>query len=141
MFGVSLALIVLLASTVRSAEPAKADPVAGGSMMDDCRKMQEHKQKAMAAMKAEDAELAKQVAAMNSAPENKKVALMAALLTRMVEQRAAMHQQAEKMHEEMTQHMMKHAGMGGDSMAQCPMMTRMGGDKPHADMRQQPAAK
>jgi len=53
--------------------------------------MKEQKDKLMAEMKAQDADLAAQVAAMNSAPEDKKLGLMAAIVTHMVEQRTAMN--------------------------------------------------
>lgn len=63
---------------------------------------------------------------MNSAPENKKLGLMAAVATRIAEQRTAMNVRMEKMHSGMMEHMMQHMGMGKDSMAQCPMMKGMG---------------
>jgi hypothetical protein len=73
-------------------------------------------------MKAQDAALTKQVAKMNSAPEDKKITLMAALITRMAEQRAATNVRMEKMQEDTMQHMM-----------QCPMMMGM------KDMAKKPA--
>jgi uncharacterized protein (DUF2336 family) len=96
-------------------------------MMESCRQMKEKKQKMMEDMKAQDAQLTQQVADMNAAPEDKKVGLMAAVVTRMVEQRIAMDAQMAKMHEEMMQHMMQHMQMGKDSMSKCPMMKGMTG--------------
>jgi hypothetical protein len=47
--------------------------------------------------KEQDAELDKLVAEMNSAPAEKKLDVVAALLTKLVEQRKAMHEQMQKM--------------------------------------------
>jgi hypothetical protein len=81
----------------------------------------------MADMKAQDAELTEQLTKMNSAPEDKKMGLMAAVVTHMVEQRIAMDARKAKMEEAMMQHMMQHMQMGKESMAQCPMMKGMKG--------------
>jgi len=94
-------------------------------MMERCQEMMQQRQKMMEDMKAQDAELTEQVATMNRAPENQKLGLMAAVLTRMVEQRTAMNAQMEKMQARMMQHMMEHMQMGKESMAQCPMMKGM----------------
>jgi hypothetical protein len=51
----------------------------------------------MSNWKDQDAELDKLVTEMNSAPADKKLDAVAALLTKLVEQREAMHQQMEKM--------------------------------------------
>ncbi len=96
-------------------------------MMKQCQAMKEQKQKMMAEMKAQDAELTAQVAQMNSAPEDKKLGLIAAVVTRMVEQRSVMNTDMEKMQERMMQHMMRHMQMGKESMSQCPMMKGMKG--------------
>ena len=120
----SLALALALAIW----SPVQAQPAEGmmeGKMMERCQEMKEQKQKMMADMKAQDAELTEQLAKMNSAPEDKKMGLMAAVLTHMVEQRTAMHARKAKMEEEMMQHMMQHMQMGKESMSQCPMMKGM----------------
>jgi hypothetical protein len=70
-----------------------------------------------------------QVAEMNRAPHDKKIGLMAAVLTHMAEQRIAMDARKAKMDEEMMQHMQ----MGKDSMLQCPMMKDMKGMKDMGD--------
>jgi hypothetical protein len=64
---------------------------------------------------------------MNSAPMDKKMNLMAAVITRMVDQRITMDARKAKMEEEMMQHMMQHMQMGKESMSQCPMMKGMKG--------------
>jgi hypothetical protein len=88
-------------------------------------KMTERCQEMMEDMKAQDAELTEQLTRMNSAPEDKKLGLIAAVVTRMVEQRTAMNARMAKMQEEMMKHMMQHMQMGRESMSQCSMMKGM----------------
>jgi hypothetical protein len=87
--------------------------------------MKEQKQKMEADIKAQDAQLTEQLTEMNRAPKEKKMALMAAVLTNMVEQRITMDARKARMEEEMMQHMMQHMQMGKESMSQCPMMKGM----------------
>ena len=85
------------------------------------------------------AELATRVANMNGAAEGKKLDLLAAIVTNMVEQRTAMNMRMGKMQDEMMRHMMQHMQLGKESMSQCPMIKRMkdmddtsaGEPKPH----------
>ena len=106
--------------------------MAGTNMMERCMAMKQQQEKMMSDMKMQDAELAAQVASMNSAPENKKVELMSAIVTRMVEQRISMNARKAKMDEEMMKHMMQHMQMGAESMSQCPMMNGMKGMDEHS---------
>jgi len=117
----------------QKAEPAEGMMKMGGRMMESCKAMQAQKQAMMEDMKAQTAELTEQVAAMNSAPADKKVDLIAAVVTQMVEQRIAMDARMAKVQEEMMPHMMRHMQMGKKSMAQCPMMKGM------KDMDEKPA--
>jgi len=55
----------------------------------------------MAGLKVQDAQLAEQISAMNGAPTDKKVDLMAAIVTQMAAQRTAMNVRMETMHETM----------------------------------------
>ncbi|MDP2137411.1 MAG: hypothetical protein Q8J74_06110 [Candidatus Didemnitutus sp.] len=143
--GLALAFALVIGTTVRAqstlsmkdkpamegmtASPEKlAAPVK--AMMEvekraHCQEMLEQKQKMMAEMKEQDAALGEQVASMNSAPKDKKMDLLAAVVTRMVEQRIAMHAAKAKMDEEMKDHMMEHMQMGNGSMSPCPMMKGM----------------
>jgi hypothetical protein len=126
--ALALALAIWSPVQARSAEPAIGKMMmTETNMMERCQAMKEQKEKMMADMKAQDAELAVQVAKMNSAPENKKLDLMAAVVTQMVEQRTAMNVRKAKMDEEMMKHMMQHMQMGKESMSQCPMMKGMKG--------------
>jgi uncharacterized protein HemX len=125
--ALALAIVLAIWSPVQSqsAEPVEGKMMMDGKMMERCQAMKEQKHKMMEDMKAQDAELTEQVAKMNSAPEDKKMSLMAAVITRMVEQQAAMHARMAKMQEDMMKHMMQHMQMGKDSMSQCPMMKGM----------------
>jgi hypothetical protein len=104
----TVALAVAIGSPVlsQSARPAEGKAMMEGKMMEHCRALMAEKQKLLADMKAQDAELTKEVAQMNSAPVDKKMNLMAAVITRMVEQRTSMNLRMEKMQEAMMQHMM-----------------------------------
>lgn len=75
---------------------------------------------------------------MNRAPGDKQMTLMAAVITRMVENQVAMDQRRAKMEDTMMAHMTAHMQMGGDSMAQCPMMKGM---KDKDDMTAMPGMK
>ena len=126
--GLALALALAVWSPVQSqsAEPAEEKKMTEGKMMERCQEMKEQKQKMKEDMKAQDAELTEHVAKMNSAPEDKKISLMAAVITRMVEQRISMDARKAKMEEEMMQHMMRHMQMGKESMSKC-LLKRMKG--------------
>lgn len=123
----ALALALAIWSPVQSlsAEPAEGKDMTEAKMMERCQAMKEQRQKMHEDMKAQDAELTDLVVKMNSAPEDKKMGLMAVVLTRMVEQRVEMNGRKAKMEEEMMQHMMQHIQMGKQSMSPCPMMKAM----------------
>lgn len=96
-------------------------------MMEQCKEMKEQKARMNADIKAQDTSLTDDIAAMNSAPQDKKSELMAAILTKMAAQRAANDERRTRMEKEMMNHMMQHMHMGKESMAQCPMMKGMKG--------------
>lgn len=125
--ALALALAIWTPVQSQSAEPAEGKKMMEGKMMERCEVMKEQKQKMKAEMKAQDAELTEQLAKMNRAPDDKKVGLMAGVVTQMVEQRIAMNARKAKMEEEMMQHMMQHMQMGKESMTKCPMMKGMKG--------------
>jgi hypothetical protein len=108
-------------------EPAKRAGMMDGKTMEGCQEMKAQKQSMKADMRSQDAQLTEQLAKMNRAPENKKMGLMAAALTQMVEQRIAMDARKAQMDEAMMKHMMQHMQMGKESMSQCPMMEGMKG--------------
>ena len=113
---------------LQSAEHAEGKEMKMESrMMEKCEEMKKEKQEMQAKMKAQDAELTAAVATMNRAAQDKKVNLLADIVTQLVEQRAAMNVQKAEMQEKMMMHMMEHMEMGKESMAKCPMMKEMKG--------------
>jgi len=89
-------------------EPAERKEMKMESKMTDkCGEMKKEKRK----MKAQDVELTATVATMNKAAQDKKIDLVASIVAQLVEQRAAMHVQSEKMEEE--------------SVSTCPMIKSM----------------
>ena len=125
--GLALAFVLAVWSPVQaqSSAPAEVKHPMEVTMMEHCQKMKQEKQQMMADMKAQNDQLMEQVAEMNRAPLDKKIGLMAAVVTHMAEQRVAMDARKAKMDEEMMQHMMQHMQMGKDSMSQCSMMKDM----------------
>lgn len=121
----SLALFIWSPLQVQSASHMEGEKMTESKMPDKCQEMMAKKQAMMAEMKAQDAELSAQLAKMNSAPQEQKLDLLAAVVTRMVEQRIAMEERKTMMHEEMMQHMMQHMPMDKEAMAKCPMMKSM----------------
>jgi len=123
--ALALALVIWSPIQARSAEPAEGKNMTEAKMMEHCQEMKEQKQKMKADMKAHDAELTEQVAKMNNASEDKKMGLMAAVITHMVELRITMDERKARMEDEMMKHMMRHMQMGKESMSKCPMMKDM----------------
>jgi hypothetical protein len=121
----ALALVTCSLVPLQAQEPANRKIMMEGKMTESCQKMKQKKQEMMADMKAQDAKLTEAVAKMNNAPEDKKMSLMAAVITSIVEQQTAKHARMAKMQEEMMTHMMEHMQTGKESMAQCPMMKEM----------------
>lgn len=126
--GSGFVLIAALATGSR-VQAGPAAPAGGMHMTekqakDHCEDMMEQKKKLAADVKSQDAELSELVAKMNRAPGDKQMTLMAAAITQIVEQQAAMDQRKAKMEDAMMAHMMTHMQMGKDSMAQCPMMMK-----------------
>ena len=125
--SIALALALSIGPLVQaqSVEPTKAKNMTETTMMERCQEMLKQKQQLENDIKAQDNQLTEQLKEMNRAPEDKKVDLMAAVLTHMVEQRITMDARKAKMEEEMMQHMMEHIMMGKESLSQCPMMKSM----------------
>jgi hypothetical protein len=123
----SLALALALAIWIpaHAQSPTPAAKMTEATMMEHCQEMKEQKQKLKDDGDAQNAQITAQLSEMNSAPKDKKMNLMAAVVTHAVEQRIAMDARKAKMEDEMMMHMMEHMQMGKDSMAQCPMMKDM----------------
>ena len=123
----TFAAALTFAGVASAADEPKGKTGAHGAsvMKEHCQQMMEQKAKMKEEMKAQETQLTEQVTAMNRAPDDKKLALVAALLTTMLEQRVAMTARHEKMEMDMMDHMKQHADMGKGSMNTCPMMTGM----------------
>lgn len=123
----ALALVVINWSPLKSQTPTPGQELVKmeGKMMDQCKAMMDEKAKMSAEMKAQDADLTTEAAAMNNAPDNKKLGLLADLVTHMLQHRTEMNTRMEKMQGDGMKHMMQHMEMGDGSMSQCPMMKGM----------------
>ena len=117
---------ILTASSIQAADTASGAAMTTGSMAEQCKSLQAHKQQMLAETKAQDAALSEQVAQMNSAADDKKLGLLAALVTRMAEQRIARNAHMATMSDDMMKHMVKHMQAGKESMQECPMMSGTG---------------
>lgn len=95
------------------------------TMKEHCQEMVEHQKQMKATIVAQDAELNRQIGEMNRATGDKKVELMAGIITLMGEQRTARAKHQARMDEALLKHMAEHMEMGKDSLAQCPMMGGM----------------
>lgn len=104
------------------AAPPAAKNAADAKMFAQCEDIMAQKQKMADDAKTQGIELSALVTKMNSAAAGKKVDEIAAVVTRMVEQRFANDAQKAKMDEEMKQHMTAHMKMGKESMGMCPMV-------------------
>ena len=94
----------LLATLIAATLPLTAIPAEDTGQTETTDQKQEQssdtmgmKGKMMSNWKEQDAELDKLVAEMNSAPADKKLDAVAAVLTKLVEQRKAMHEHMQKM--------------------------------------------
>jgi hypothetical protein len=94
----------LLATLIAATLPLTAIPAEDTGHTETTDQKQEQssdtmgmKGKMMSHWKEQDAELDKLVAEMNSAPADKKLDAVAAVLTKLVEQRKAMHEHMQKM--------------------------------------------
>jgi flagellar biosynthesis protein FliP len=125
--ALALAVVIWSPVQVRSAEPADGKMMMGGKMMSETNMMQrsqtmpEQRAKMMDEIKAQDDQLTGQISEMNSAPADKKVDLMAAVLTQMAAQRTTAYLRMENMRGEM----MQLRQMGKEPMSPDSMMKGM----------------
>jgi len=124
----TFAMILLLVLSVRSPADAQSAGVAAkgsaahGTMARDCEEFMGQRRQLIDDMKAQDAELAARLAAMNDAPEESKLSLMAAMLTHMLEEQVALNVRRAAMEEKLMAHMIQHMQMERDSITACPIM-------------------
>ena len=118
---VALIAATLPIATVCAEDPAKAETTdQKQERRSDTTEMKGMMDKGqmISDLKNQDAELDKLVAEMNSSSADKKIDAVAAVVTKLVEQRKSMHEQMLKM----------MAGNEKDGMSKCRMMMDMGGD-------------
>ena len=125
MKKILMGCLVLMAFLPAGFAVAEGKNMTKSKMMEHCKEMMEQKQKMEADMKAQDDQLAELTSKMNNAPQDKKMVLMAGIITQIVENKAAMDVRKSKIQDEMMKHMMEHMRMGKDSMSHCPMMKGM----------------
>ena len=123
----ALAVVMALAapSGVLANSHKQGDRMMPGQTAEQPSAMKKYHQKMMSDMTAQDAELTRQIAAINKAPEKKKMDLMATALTTMAEQRAAMHESMSGMMDSMMDGrpmMMNERPMSKGDISQQPMM-------------------
>jgi hypothetical protein len=96
--AMALSLFLLTPAQARSVEdPAMATPAC-------CHEIMGQKQKMNEAFKAQDADLNERIAKMNSAPEDRKVELMASIITVMAEQRTTRDERRTQMEKRIMTH-------------------------------------
>lgn len=138
--AVTLTLTLVFWPSVHAESNDPAEMKMNGKMMEHCQEMMAQKQKMAEDMNAQNTALSEHVVKMNSTPDDKKMAEMAALITHMVEQKIAMDTRRALMEEEMKEHMMEHKHMGMRGIMNCPMMKGMNdmdekSDEPEADQK------
>lgn len=125
IFAFGMTMIIWSPAQAQSKEPAMKKDMMKSKVMEQCGEMKERKQNMMKDMMAQDSLLSEMVVKMNRAPEDKKVLVMADVITYLVEHRVSMIGEKAKMEEITMNHMMQHMKMGKESMSQCPMMNDM----------------
>jgi hypothetical protein len=120
---VAATLPFAIVSAEDTAKPEAADK-KNEQNSDQMAMMDMNKGQMMSSWKDQDAELDKLVAEMNSASADKKVDAIAAVLTKLVEQRKAMHEQMQTMMDENVK-----AQMNMCRMMMGMMGMKMGGDQ------------
>ena len=113
---------------VQATEPMRGPMMMDGPKSEWRQSMWQRHQAFMADMKAQDDELTALVAKMNKASKDKKLELLANIVTRMVAQRATMNQHMMKMQDEM----MMPTAAGNEKMPM-PMMHDDTESKPATD--------
>ena len=126
-YSLTLAAVLAICTTIPAqiSTPPESKMMMKGGKMENHRAMMQQHQAMMAEMKAQEAELATKVAEMNSAPADKKLNLLAAIVTRLVEQRTAMAARMGTMQGEMMNCLGDSMPMDPKSPMPHPMMKGM----------------
>ena len=117
----ALLLALGASADVQSAKPKPGKGAISLTMAERCQMMMSQEEKLVLEMKSQDSVMTLRVAAMNAAPDNRKLELIAGIVTTVVDQRSSRDAQRGKLNEDMVMHAMQHTQMGADSLLQCPM--------------------
>lgn len=124
LVGTSLALALGFAvwSPVQAGPSDSKDGavLTESQMAEHCKAMKSARAKFREDVRVQDTQLADQLSKMNTASDDRKVGLMAALLNTVVDQKIAMDVRSATAEDEMMRHMMQHMQSGKSSMACCP---------------------
>ena len=123
--GLVFASLLPLAATTaapNSEKLSKMEKMSDATRADHCSDMMKQKTTMAAEMKADDNALASQVSAMNRESDTEKLSRLAAVVTKMSDQRIAMNASHAKMEEAMMGHIMERMQMGPASVGGCPIM-------------------
>ncbi|MDQ8204308.1 hypothetical protein [Pelagicoccus sp. SDUM812003] len=114
--ALALAFTATLATTTntRAAEPKPGPAMKQDRNTERQLAMREHRSKLISEMKAQDARLAEQIAAIKLASDDQKMDLVVTLLSEMVEQRSAMHEDMADMMSNMANDSSMYRGMMSD---------------------------
>jgi len=114
----SLALAVAVVAALWLPAQFRSAKTRDGKTMMGSEAMQEQRAKVMAEIKVQDSQLAGQIYEMNNAAADKKLGLMAAIVTQMAAQRTDLNARMETMHKAMV----KNIQMDQENMSSNPMM-------------------
>jgi predicted RNase H-like nuclease (RuvC/YqgF family) len=92
-------------------------------MTKSCQEMMQEHQQMMSEVQQQDKDLQAKVSAMNSASGDKKIQAMADVINTLATQRQERSTRMQQMQADMMTHMAEHMRAGGQSMANCPMMS------------------
>ncbi len=127
IFALAFTLAIWVPAQSASSEPADQKLMTEERMKGCCGAMKTQMGKMKADVKAQDDELTKHVAKMNAAPDDKKLEVMAAVITHMAQERITMNEHMDQLQMAMRQHIMQHMSMSKESIAGCHMMKGMEG--------------
>lgn len=133
-FNLALAVALAIWTPIQAQMSTPPEPkmMMKGEKMENHQAMMKQHQAMMAEMKAQDADVATKVVEMNNAPADQKLILLAAIVTRLVEQRTVMAARMGTMHGEMIKCMGDSMPMDPNSPMPHPMMKGMDDKKSDA---------
>jgi hypothetical protein len=112
---IALALVIGLSVRAQTTESTEEMPPSQDKMTEGDQSMARQRHQIMEDMRVQDIKLMKAVVKMNSAPDDKKMALMADIVTQMVKQRAEMNSRMQEMQEQVMHYMIAMKGVNDKS--------------------------